>query len=779
MPDPIRVERSFQELIRELETTQSIRHRYTLIRHFIHLLERDYARYESYLIQLASHFPSYSCPITFSGINPEEIASDIRLFEEAASGAGDLQSSDTFRTSLERLRQVCIIQFGIAGEVDMAKQCLSDWFEIPDEIVEKIGTDKLNPAETFLQFLNRLEAELSSSGVHGVRQVKILIRDLEMYLLQRPGSVLIPVLEQYENSDHLGGTKTYGRLRSVSVRVLEKNIEETDKLRRRFQVIGVEKPMWIAEDTVTEAAGTLFESLYNAHKTSAYTGEINYELSGAIHAGNSANVALAALWFTAIQRFENRRERYEIDSCICITGNVSETGHLLPVDDAGVEAKARAAFFSCVPYLVVPAAQASAFRREISKLRETWAGRRPGVLAIEHLKEIFYDRRLSKHYDPSKAVFAMQRIWNKKFETTGIVVFLLLLALIGKLAYGPIDRNPVGYTFVGEVLEVTNRSGVVLEEIQVGSRTVNLANTTNRAQYANFADITGDGVNEIIWAETDDLDQQSQRTYLKSKSLGNDQIIWKFPLRYELVFPYRPHVIESDFRAGKIHLDDLDNNGRDQLLISMNHGIYFPGILSHRDPQTGDEISYFVNTGHIRDYITADITGDGSKDFLLCGINNAYNMAFMAVLNRDQLNGFSPATEEYRTAGHVVSDGISYLLIPMTKVGRNVTMTRNYNVCERIAVMEDEELIRVYIQDFNQYDGSDVELPVTRATFQVYFNYDLSVRGIGTSDGYNVTAEYLYDEGFIDELPDYRYFEEFQETILYWNGDLFNFYFGD
>jgi len=148
-------------------------------------------------------------------------------------------------------------------------------------------------------------------------------------------------------------------------------------------------------------------------------------------------------------------------------------------------------------------------------------------------------------------------------------------------------------------------------------------------------------------------------------------------------------------------------------------------------------------------------------------------------LNRDQLNGFSPATEEYRTAGHVVPDGISYLLIPMTKVGRNVTMTRNYNLCERIAVMEDEEMIRVYIQDFNQYDGSDVELPVTRATFQVYFNYDLSVRGIGTSDGYNVTAEYLYDQGFIDELPDYRYFEEFQETILYWNGDLFNFYFGD
>jgi hypothetical protein len=114
--------------------------------------------------------------------------------------------------------------FGIAGEVDKAKQYLSDWFEIPAEIMEKIENDKLNPAETFLQFLKRLEAELSSSGVHGVLQVKKLIHDLEMYLLQRSGSVLIPVLEQYEHSEHLGGTMTYGRLRSVSVRVLEKNI---------------------------------------------------------------------------------------------------------------------------------------------------------------------------------------------------------------------------------------------------------------------------------------------------------------------------------------------------------------------------------------------------------------------------------------------------------------------------------------------------------------------------------------------------------------------------
>ncbi len=58
----------------------------------------------------------------------------------------------------------------------------------------------------------------------------------------------------------------------------------------------------------------------------------------------------------------------------------------------------------------------------------------------------------------------------------------------------------------------------------------------------------------------------------------------------------------------------------------------------------------------------------------------------------------------------------------------------------------------------------------SRAYIQVYFNYDLTVRGIGSSDGYDTVAENLYSQGVIDSLPDRHYFEAFQQEFVYWDG---------
>jgi hypothetical protein len=72
--------------------------------------------------------------------------------------------------------------------------------------------------------------------------------------------------------------------------------------------------------------------------------------------------------------------------------------------------------------------------------------------------------------------------------------------------------------------------------------------------------------------------------------------------------------------------------------------------------------------------------------------------------------------------------------------------------------------------DYEQYDGDPVPLPASRSYVYYYFNPDLSLRGVGTSDGYDQTAEYLYSNGLIEEYPDYEYFKNFQEQLQYWNG---------
>jgi len=45
--------------------------------------------------------------------------------------------------------------------------------------------------------------------------------------------------------------------------------------------------------------------------------------------------------------------------------------------------------------------------------------------------------------------------------------------------------------------------------------------------------------------------------------------------------------------------------------------------------------------------------------------------------------------------------------------------------------------------------------------------------GVGTYDGYDLTSDFHYTNGMIDEYPDYRYFESYREKLLYWDGEGF------
>jgi hypothetical protein len=66
--------------------------------------------------------------------------------------------------------------------------------------------------------------------------------------------------------------------------------------------------------------------------------------------------------------------------------------------------------------------------------------------------------------------------------------------------------------------------------------------------------------------------------------------------------------------------------------------------------------------------------------------------------------------------------------------------------------------------------GSNVELPASSAYLLYNFDFDLNLIGVGTSDGYNITSDFLYTNGKMDEYPDYRYFESYGERLLYWDG---------
>lgn len=431
-----------------------------------------------------------------------------------------------------------------------------------------------------------------------------------------------------------------------------------------------------------------------------FRGEARYMLANVIHKGDSANAAVAALWYTNVQKFSDLRERFELHSRLAMTGDIDQEGGLLPVDESSVESKVKAAFFSWSLYLVVPHQQLRLFTETVNRLSSRYPGRKLEIFGVSNVKEVFYDRRLSRHIKPHLAKYVGQKLWSRKSDALTVFMFLLLVSAAAKFLYGSIDKNPVMHTFIGEVLQVKNASGDILETIDVGDFTVRRANSRAERVFSAIADIDNDGKNELVWGEIENV-VGANKGYVNMKKAGHSQPGWIAPLEYDLNFPYKPFLVDPNYYPAKLYMKDFNRNGEIELLTSKDHSLYFPGVMAIRDPLTGHRKSHFVNTGRIKDFITADITGNGVDEIIFCGINNAYNMAFVGILEYDHFDGMSPHTGEYVLDGYSIQQNLSYILLPKSVVGQRVSTHLMYNQADRLMLMEGQQLIEVRVQDFH------------------------------------------------------------------------------
>ncbi|TVR29119.1 MAG: hypothetical protein EA390_10330, partial [Balneolaceae bacterium] len=756
MPDPIHVEKTFQELLRELEDASSIRYKFTLVREFITYLESRYEVYESYLIQLAEYLPRYSTPLTYSGIDPEEIDSLIALFKEVSASVPEWRRMEHVHEVKSSLYRALFILYVCLNENEKQSAVLREWLG-----VELAGSDQekerksnhpavhaLHSVESVIQSLKTLLGGEQNISASNQTECEELLKHLIQLTDHERGVLLIPVVEDFKTIKKKRSET--GRLRKMRMRIHGESDEENDRIVRRFQIYGEEQPYTLDEENITKTVRKLFAEHSNRSVTQYFKGDIEYEMSGSYHYGNSFIAATAALWYTGIQHHLYLRDRFEVYSWVSITGNIDGEGKLQSVDVTGIPRKTRAAFFSWCPYLIVPKEQEHRFREEMLILNEKYPDRELKIIGIEHLNELFFDRRLTKHFNPPKLNYAVKLAWKKKFETVGIIAICIMAVVIFRLIYGPLDKNPVMNTFTGEVLQIKNQAGSVLETLWVGSLTVSRANFPDAREYVTFADVTSDGRNEIFWAEVEEREAGDRRGYLHAKNVNSSEKKWSREISYDLNFVNKPFVTSNRYSPMKMRVGDFNRTGQQQLLASINHINFFPGILSLKDPSTGEEFTHFVNTGHIRDFTVFDLNGDGTENIIFCGINNAFNTAFLGVLDFDQLAGHSPLTEEYKLEGKDIASHMDYVLIPPTIMARSILRHRSYNNATRVEVLENEQLIRVSVFDFEQYPDSDLELPSSRAYLDYYFDFNLSLRSIGSSDGYDTSAAILLENGIID-----------------------------
>lgn len=262
MPDPIQVERNFQELIEYFDSALSIRHRYKLFADFTDTLEGEFKKYESYIVQLLDDLPLFYGHLSWSGIDPGEIEEDLSMLERIHKQIDVSEKSNHFYEIKKNLQEVCLLLFSCLNHFEKADYYLRkvtgfSWLE--ESSIKESEGDRNQGIHWLFE---KLSTELKRNRKRSTEQQQSLERLYDQVadlIDNKEGSVLIPVAEKYGLDQ--SGSSQYGRLRKMSVELYgEAESKSRDELIWMTNIYGAEIPSLEQTKAPIVASRKLFAS---------------------------------------------------------------------------------------------------------------------------------------------------------------------------------------------------------------------------------------------------------------------------------------------------------------------------------------------------------------------------------------------------------------------------------------------------------------------------------------------------------------------------------------
>ncbi|MDI6804393.1 MAG: VCBS repeat-containing protein [Bacteroidota bacterium] len=499
--------------------------------------------------------------------------------------------------------------------------------------------------------------------------------------------------------------------------------------------------------------------------------------------GQSLQAGLAAGLFTELLHLHQFKEEYAIREDIAITGRIDKQANLLPVDETGLRIKVEACYFSHIRYIIVPKEQVGVCQSVVDELTvehslskfsnlKSQISNPPSssfdVIGISNLAELFYNRKFSDSRRISVTKQTARNIWKQR-RPIAAVTFVVLLFIIGKMWYGPLDKNPVAYAAEGEMLILKNKYGEVLDEIKLGGNTIkhyeNIKKDFPGNDLVSFIDLDTDELNEVVFTRM----FQDGSSIVYCKSLKMNKYLWEFELKQKLIFPRKGNDIQSDlFHAIQMAAGDFDKDGNPEIIVLTLHNGYFPCIVFKLDAKTGKELGNYLHIGNLYSFKICDIDNNGIPKILLTGISNAFDIAVFTILDPRFIYGHSPLTKDYVVEEYEPAAEKAYIVIPRTVVGNYYSLINKSNSGKEINIDQPKQTLRIVITDYVPPHEPDHTVEIS-----FFFGFDLRIKSIGTHDLYDLLYRKLFKEGKISQETNFEYFENFKKEILYWDGDKF------
>ena len=320
------------------------------------------------------------------------------------------------------------------------------------------------------------------------------------------------------------------------------------------------------------------------------------------------------------------------------------------------------------------------------------------------------------------------------------------------------SREPADFRVEGSALVILNEKGGELWRFETGEQGLvdekfyrdhyqvkkNNSNDVTDLPYLIIRDITGDGRAEVLFAPKTG-DEYREGLLFCFDQRGRER--WRFSLGRPIRFGSQDY---ADFSVGGFVADDLDGDGRGEVIVTSNAHRFFPAQLAVLGSD-GKLRGEYWNSGQLRDIACDDLDNDGRKEIIASGQNNEYKKACMIVFDAERVAGCSPqSVDRFISPGIPAGTQRAYLLFPRSDVSLSDFPTE---FAGSVAVLSNDLVV--------------VQMGLTSMIFVLGF--DLVPRIARTSHALEQLHKVALREGRIKSVLDDAYFDALKRDILFWD----------
>lgn len=376
--------------------------------------------------------------------------------------------------------------------------------------------------------------------------------------------------------------------------------------------------------------------------------------------GGSAGLGFTLLALANLDGLKMRSPAIRIRSMAACTGTIDDSGNILPVDDAGVELKVRAAFFSPCRSLAVPAGNRQRAEDALRILATEYPSRGLELVTVSNVTDVLRDARIVE-WEPVSAAKSIGGLLFRKrkhlITATSCAGALLALALFLPPRY---TQEAASCAFRDNRIDFINRFGFLFRSYEIPyAVNIRAARTDSPADPSDVdgaksqpepyrlyhEDIAPGGGREILFIGVASNPAKKApagtiHVHLFSTS-GNSLLqvaLWD-TLSMMDDGQRADHVL---FELNENCLHDFDQDGFKELFLLTRNHLNSPTAAVVLSLQNGTYRT-FKHYGHLYAYSILDMNGDGTEEIILAGVHgHPLNAAVVAVLDPDHMEGATP-----------------------------------------------------------------------------------------------------------------------------------------